>query len=190
MAVIFLTNEDGERINRNLSQLTEVMVKTVNGIAPDASGNVNLQVTEAFEMTGQHVSVDGMKEGDAIHLVSNADAVTWDRNYVVQHCGANLLDNSEMSANHSVPVTYDGDGWITFELATAQTAIKWINGFLNFPWLPASAKYKFYFELSPETSVTGTVQLNSFNNNSDQYFSTQIGAFSGWTTPRRVFLRC
>ena len=155
----------------------------MNGITPDASGNVNLQTKEHFELSGQHVSVAGMKEGDAIILVSSADAVTWDRNYKVVHCGENLLNCSEMPANHSVPVTYDGDGWITFELAEAQTAIKWINGFLNFPWLPTSSKYRFYFELSPETSVTGTVQLNSFNNDSDIYFSTQIEKFSNWSNP-------
>lgn len=174
-----------EEARKQIAELTEEKgnVKTVNGIEPDASGNVNLQVTEAFESTGQHVSVDGLKEGSAIHLVSNGDAVTWDRNYVAVHCGENLLDCSEMPENHSVPVTYDGDGWITFELASAETAVKWINGFLKFPWLNASEKYRCYFELSAETSVTGTVQLNSFNNNDDHYFSTQIAKFSDWSTP-------
>lgn len=171
------------RVDETYGALSEEMVKTVNGLAPDKNGNVNLQVTEAFELTGQHVSVEGLKEGGAIHLVSNADPVTWDRNYVLVHCGKNLLDNSEMPANHSAPVTYDGDGWITFELAEAQTSEKWINGFLNFPWLSASEKYRCFFELSPDTSVTGTAQLNSFNNNSDMFFATQIEKFSDWPTP-------
>lgn len=188
MSITFLTNEDKEVIDQNISRLSKEIgdkgsIKTVNGIAPDASGNVNLKTKEHFELSEQHISVDGLKERDVISLVSSADPVTWDRNYEVVHCGENLLDCSEMPANHTVPVTYDGDGWITFELAEAKTAIEWINGFLPFPWLPTSSKYRFYFELSPETSVIGTVQLNSFNNNEDIYFSTQIEKFSNWSNP-------
>ena len=174
---------EGKANQEQVDQLSEEMVKSINGITPDADGNVNLQVKEEFTLTGQHVSVGGMKEGAAIHLVSNGDAVTWDRNYKVVHCGENLLDCSEMPANHTVPVTYDGDGWITFELAAAASSDTWINGFLNFPWLPVSAKYRCFFELSNETSVAGTVQLNSFNNNSDHFFVTQIQKFSDWSTP-------
>lgn len=165
-------------------KLTEEMVKTVNGIEPDAYGNVNLQVKEEFEVSGQCVSVEGMNEGGKINLVGNltnpyVDAIT----YKVVHCGKNLLDCSTMPDNHTVPVSYDGDGWITFDLAEAKTSTTWVNAFYYFPWLPPLSKYKFCFELSAESNVTGTATLYAVSNNADEFFSTNLQAMTDFSTP-------
>lgn len=158
-------------------------VKTVNGLAPDASGNINLQTTETFEESGQFVAVSGMKEGGAIKLVSTADAVTWDRNYNVIHCGENLMDNSAIVNSSGVDATHDGDGWLVFELAEAASATTWVNAFYNFPWLPPLSKYRIYYELSDETNVTGTATFYASQNNSDTYYATVIPAVTDFSTP-------
>ena len=164
-------------------ELSEEMVKTVNGITPDASGNVNLQVTETFVESGQFVAVSGMEEGGAINLLSTADAVTWDRNYKVIHCGENMMDNSALAASSGVNATHDGDGWLVFEVAEAASATTWVNAFYNFPWLLPLSKYRIFYELSAETNVTGTATMYASQNNSDAYFATVIPAITDFSTP-------
>lgn len=137
-----------------------------------------------FEASGQFVSIDNIKNGDAIAIVGNltnpyVDAI----DYKVFHCGENLLNNSDMPNHHTVPITYEGNGWITFEVPEALTATKWVNAFYPYPWLPPQSKYKIYYELSPETNVTGTATMYVSSNNAGEWFATNLQPVTDFSTP-------
>lgn len=145
---------------------------------------IHQEIANTFEVSGQCISIDDMKAGNKIKLVGNLTNPYVDPiNYKVVHCGENLLDCSAMPSNHTVPVSYDGDGWITFELAEAKASTTWVNAFYYFPWLPPLTKYKFCYELSPESNVTGAATLYAVSNNAEEFFSTNLQAITDFSTP-------
>lgn len=163
---------------QKIEQLSEENVEIKKEIEYLASGVV------PFEASGQFVSMDNIKEGDEIALVgelTNPYADAYD--YKVYHCGENLLDCSTMPSAHTSPVSYEGDGWITFEVPTALASAKWINGFYSFPWLPPQSKYKIFYELGAETNVTGTVTMYASDNNNDAFFATKLMPVTDFSTP-------
>lgn len=167
--------EDIAALSEDVSQLSEDMSEVISIINAE----------KTFEKTGQFLSIDDVKDGSAISLVGSvANPYADPYNYKVVHCGENLLDCSTMPQNHTSPVTYDGNGWITFAVPEAQTAAKWINAFYSFPWLPPISKYRIYYELSPETSVTGgTATMYASDNNNDAFFATRLTPVTDFSTP-------
>ena len=44
MAVTFLTDKDKDILDEQITQLSEEMVKSINGLKPDANGNIMLPI--------------------------------------------------------------------------------------------------------------------------------------------------